>query len=69
MVAEGIVEIAAEPDLQIYDMAALVTIVEEAGGQFTSLDGPFGRNALATNGLLHSAALAALRPPTMAPPA
>ena len=72
MVAEGIVEIAAEPDLQIYDMAALVTIVEEAGGRFTSLDGtpgPFGRNALATNGLLHSAVLAALRPPLAAPPA
>jgi histidinol-phosphatase len=71
MVAEGTVEIATEPDLQIYDMAALVTIVEEAGGKFTSLDGtraPFGGNALATNGLLHSAALAALRPPA-APPA
>ena len=37
-------------------MAALVPIVVEAGGRFTSLtgvDGPFGGNAIATNGLLH----------------
>jgi len=57
MVAEGIVEVATEPDLQIYDMAALATIVEEAGGMFTSLAGvrgPFGGNAVATNGLVHA---------------
>ena len=60
MVAEGIVEVATEPDLQIYDMAALVAIVEEAGGMFTSLAGvrgPFGGNAVATNGLVHPAVL------------
>lgn len=64
MVAEGTVEVATEPDLQIYDMAALVTIVEEAGGTFTSLAGvrgPFGGNAVATNGLLHSDVLARLQ--------
>ncbi len=57
LVAEGAVEIATEPELELYDMAALVTIVEEAGGRFTSLTGdpgPFGGNALVTNGLLHS---------------
>lgn len=56
LVAEGAVDIACEPELAIYDMAALVPIVTEAGGRFTSLDGtagPFGANALATNGLLH----------------
>jgi histidinol-phosphatase len=56
LVAEGVVEMAAEPSLALYDMAALVPIVEEAGGRFTSLTGvrgPFGGNALATNGLLH----------------
>ena len=56
LVAEGAVEIATEPELALYDMAALVPIVEEAGGRFTSLagePGPFGGNALATNGLLH----------------
>lgn len=56
MVAEGAVEIATEPELSLWDMAALVPIVEEAGGRMTSLDGtaaPFGADALATNGILH----------------
>ncbi len=64
MVAEGTVDVAAEPELALYDMAALVPIVEEAGGLFTSLDGepgPWGKNAVATNGLLHNAALEGLR--------
>jgi histidinol-phosphatase len=61
LVAEGAVDIAAEPELAVYDMAALVPIVTEAGGRFTSLagkDGPWGGNALATNGLLHEDVLA-----------
>lgn len=60
MVAEGAVDIAAEPELNLYDMAALVPIVTEAGGKFTSLageDGPHGGNALASNGSLHDDAL------------
>ena len=60
MVAEGAVDLACEPELNLYDMAALVPVVTEAGGRFTSLagqDGPFGDNALASNGLLHDAAL------------
>ena len=60
LVAEGAVDIAAEPELNLYDMAALVPIVTEAGGRFTSLkgqDGPFGANAVASNGVLHDAAL------------
>ncbi|SDS29027.1 histidinol-phosphatase [Paraoerskovia marina] len=60
LVAEGAVDIATEPELELYDMAALVPIVTEAGGRFTSLDGtpgPFGGNAVATNGLLHDAVL------------
>lgn len=64
LVAEGAVDLACEPELALYDMAALVPIVTEAGGRFTSLDGtdgPFGGNAAATNGLLHEATLAALR--------
>nr|WP_198950404.1 histidinol-phosphatase [Kineosporia sp. A_224] len=65
LLAEGAVDVACEPDLQLYDMAALVPVVVEAGGRFTSVDGvdgPFGGNALATNGLLHDQALAALSP-------
>lgn len=65
MVAEGSVDIACEPELNLYDMAALVPIVVEAGGRFTSLngeDGPFGGNALATNSILHSEVLHRLNP-------
>ncbi|NYF97425.1 histidinol-phosphatase [Janibacter cremeus] len=65
LVAEGAVDMAAEPELELYDMAALVTIVEEAGGRFTSLAGergPWGGNAVATNGLLHDEVLARLQP-------
>jgi len=60
LVAEGAVDIACEPELAVYDMAALVPIVEEAGGTFTSLDGvagPWGGNAVATNRRLHPAVL------------
>lgn len=63
MVAEGVVDVAAEPELALYDMAALVPIVTEAGGRFSDLDGsdgPWGPNGLATNALLHDAAVSAL---------
>jgi histidinol-phosphatase len=63
LLAEGAVDIATEPELALHDMAALDVIVREAGGRFTSLDGtagPFGGNALATNGHLHEAALSFL---------
>jgi histidinol-phosphatase len=63
LLAEGAVDIASEPELELYDMAALVPIVTEAGGRFSSLDGvdgPWGGNALATNGHLHDAALSFL---------
>jgi histidinol-phosphatase len=63
LVAEGAVDIACEPELELYDMAALVPIVEEAGGRFTSLtgvDGPFGGDAVATNGHLHDEVLGTL---------
>lgn len=70
LLAEGAVDIAAEPELALHDMAALVPIVTEAGGRFTSLDGrpgPFGGSALATNGLLHDEVLHALTPELRAP--
>jgi histidinol-phosphatase len=63
LVAEGAVDIATEPQLEVYDMAALDVIVREAGGVFTSLDGepgPLGGSALATNAKLHDQALAFL---------
>lgn len=63
MLAEGAVDIATEPELELHDMAALDVIVREAGGIFTSLEGqpgPLGGNALATNGKLHDQVLAFL---------
>jgi histidinol-phosphatase len=63
LVAEGAVDVAIEPSLALWDMAALDLIVREAGGKFSSLDGvdgPFGPNAVSTNGALHGAIVAAL---------
>ena len=56
LLAEGALDVVGEFDLKPYDMAALVPIVEEAGGRFTSIDGepgPWHGSALATNGVLH----------------
>lgn len=64
LVAEGAVDLAAEPELELWDVAALAPIVTEAGGRFTGLDGIAGvhqGNAAASNGLLHDAFLDALR--------
>jgi histidinol-phosphatase len=63
LLAEGAVDLAAEPELFLHDMAALDVVVREAGGTFTSLDGaagPLGGNALASNGRLHEQAMAFL---------
>ena len=57
LLAEGSLDIVAEHDLKIYDIAALVPIVEQAGGKFTALNGPLTdatSSVLATNGKLHS---------------
>jgi histidinol-phosphatase len=63
LVAEGAVDVAIEPSLALWDMAALDLIVREAGGRFSSLDGvegPFGPNAISSNGALHEVILEAL---------
>lgn len=54
--AEGLVDIVAEFDVKPYDLAALVPIVEEAGGRFTDIDGTpsiWNGSSLATNGRVH----------------
>jgi histidinol-phosphatase len=57
LLAEGSLDIVAEHDLKVYDIAALVPIVEESGGRFSALDGSELTEAtssvLATNGRLH----------------
>jgi len=66
LVAEGAVDIAAEPEVSVWDLAALDILVREAGGAFTSLDGtpgPHGGSAVATNGLLQQAVLTGLYAP------
>ena len=63
LLAEGSVDIVAEHDLKIYDIAALVPIVENAGGTFTAINGPLTSetsSVLATNGKLHAAVTATL---------
>jgi histidinol-phosphatase len=64
LVAEGAVDIAAEPEVSVWDVAPIQVIVEEAGGRFTNLAGEAradGGSAVSTNGLLHDEVLAALR--------
>lgn len=58
-VAEGSVDVAAEPELSIWDVAALLPIVQAAGGRATGYDGSDPLTAgslLATNGHLHEQA-------------
>jgi histidinol-phosphatase len=60
LLAEGAVDIACEPEVELWDLAAPKVIVEEAGGRLTDLSGvatAAGGDALATNGALHEAAL------------
>ena len=65
LVAEGAVDFSAEPEVSLWDLAALQIIVEEAGGVFTDLAGqaaPDRGSAVCTNGHLHDEVLAQLRP-------
>jgi len=65
LVAEGAVDIATEPEVKVWDLAALDILVREAGGAFTSVDGsrgPHAGSAVASNGLLHEQVLRSLSP-------
>jgi histidinol-phosphatase len=65
LVAEGVVDLAVEPEVALWDLAALQVIVEEAGGRFTDLGGtptPAGGSVVTTNGRLHDQVLTTLRP-------
>lgn len=65
LVAEGAVDASFEPQVSLWDLAALQPIVQEAGGRFTDLSGaatPAGGSVVCSNGLLHEQVLAALRP-------
>jgi histidinol-phosphatase len=61
LVAEGVAEIALDPDVSLWDLAAIQVIVEEAGGRFTDFGGvrtADGGDGIATNAHVHDAALA-----------
>jgi len=63
LVADGAVDIAIDPIVNVWDVAALVPIIEEAGGRWSTIDGRDdvnGGNFVSTNGPLHEAVLAAL---------
>jgi histidinol-phosphatase len=65
LVAEGAVDVAVEPSLALWDMAALDIIVREAGGVFTNTagqSGPFGGSGVSTNGILHNQVINGLNP-------
>jgi histidinol-phosphatase len=69
MVAEGVVDVSCEPEVFLWDLAALQVVVTEAGGRFTDLSGlarSDGGSVVCSNGLLHDAVLDALSPPPTA---
>jgi histidinol-phosphatase len=63
LVAEGSLDIACDPVMQVWDYAAVQLLVEEAGGRCTTFAGgapAAGESFVTTNGLLHDEAVAHL---------
>lgn len=66
MVAEGSVDIAAEPKLALWDVAALIPIVEGAGGMITGINGESpleSLSAFTSNAALHPQLLEVFQTP------
>ncbi|MEJ2539030.1 MAG: inositol monophosphatase family protein [Gemmatimonadota bacterium] len=64
LVATGRAEVHVDPILSPWDAGPLLTILQEAGGRFTSMDGEatiHGGSGISTNGLLHDQVLETLR--------
>ncbi|MCY4639202.1 MAG: histidinol-phosphatase [Chloroflexi bacterium] len=64
LVAEGSAELMLDPAIAAWDIAALVPILEEAGGRLSDVDGRADLgigHAISSNGALHEAALRVLR--------
>ena len=71
LVAEGVIDIAVDPSANPWDLAAVLPIVTEAGGALTDTSGTpryDGGDGLASNGLLHAAAVGLLSPRVSADP-
>lgn len=65
LVATGRAEVMVDPFLSLWDAAALIPVVEEAGGRFTDWTGasrPDGGDGVATNGRVDEAVLSVLAP-------
>jgi histidinol-phosphatase len=63
LVAEGAFDISIDPIVSYWDVAALLPIIEEAGGRWSTVAGdrpPMPETFVCTNGLLHGAAVEAL---------
>jgi histidinol-phosphatase len=63
LVAEGLAEVASDPSVKLWDLAAPMLVVQEAGGRFSDFTGlatADGGSGLASNDLLHDAALSIL---------
>ena len=63
LVAEGAFDISIDPVVSLWDVAALVPIVDAAGARWSTLDGRHdvdGGSFLCTNGLLHDTVVKAL---------
>ena len=63
LVAEGAVDVSVEPIAAVWDLAPLIIIVQEAGGLMTDFAGSpriDAGHAVASNGILHEAALSVL---------
>ncbi|MFW5904712.1 MAG: histidinol-phosphatase [bacterium] len=60
LVATGRAEVMVDPELEVWDAAPLLPVLEEAGGRFTTLSGEAridGGSGVSTNGVLHPAVL------------
>jgi histidinol-phosphatase len=64
LVADGSFDISCDPIVNYWDAAALLPIIEEAGGRWSTIDGRTDASTadtlVCTNGLLHDAVLDAL---------
>jgi histidinol-phosphatase len=63
LVAEGAFDISIDPIVSYWDVAALLPIIEEAGGRWTTVTGErpaMPETLVCTNGLVHDAAIEAL---------
>lgn len=57
LVATGKIEAMVEPEMSVWDNAALLPIIQEAGGTFTDFSGKataYTRNAISSNGHVHA---------------